>query len=220
MDPLVRNQLRAARKNRVSACELENRRCQSVRLHFRVAVERSHHALRFLLECVTRSVNQITANVVNAATAALHLVANVPGVRVEVAKDARHRPQISNAPFVKQRAQPSRLQSAANHESFANLDAGPIPHSDQRLGLRNRQADRLFAQHVFARFGCEIRPLACMRRFPGNQRSCWSACSPSRNPSRQRLESRQAFVLLRSRPVRLGARTVHFSQMEEGTGGR
>ena len=111
------------------------------------------HAPRLLAEGEARGLNAVAADVVDAAAARFHAVADVGRVDVEVAEMRVHGAQFADAAFVEKLAQAQPLRSAADHEGFADLDAGAGAHFEQRFGFGHGHAERLFAEHVLAGFG-------------------------------------------------------------------
>src|ERR1035441_3322051 len=124
----------------------------------RVAVDEPDNAAGLLAEGVARRVNEIAADVHQAAAAPLHLAANVAGIVVEVAVNAGDGAQFADAPFVEQRADSLPLRMAVDHEGLGDLDAGAGTYSEKRLRFGSGQAERLFAQHVLAGLGGLDRP--------------------------------------------------------------
>src|ERR1700744_21589 len=103
-------------------------------MHRRIAVDATHNALRLLAKPVARSLNAIAPDIVERSAAALHVVANVFGIDVEVAEASDDAAQLANAARFNEcvRAQPLRM--AADHKSLADLHAGP--RADQREDRR------------------------------------------------------------------------------------
>ena len=61
--------------------------------------------------------------------------------------------QLADAAFIEKLAQAQPLRRAADHEGFADFDAGARADVEQRFGLGDSHAERLFAEHVLAGFG-------------------------------------------------------------------
>ena len=116
------------------------------------------HAPRLLTEGKARSLNAVAADVVDAAAARLHAVADVRGIDVEVAEMRIDGAQLADAAFVEQLAQAQPLRRAANHEGFADFHAGAFAHAEQRFGFGHGHAERFFAEHVLAGLGGLHRP--------------------------------------------------------------
>ena len=89
MHALVGNQLRAAGEDGVAGGKVEQRRGQPVGAELRIAIESGDDARRLLAEGVARGLDAVAADVVERAAAGFDLVADVGGVDVEVAEDAR-----------------------------------------------------------------------------------------------------------------------------------
>ena len=98
LDPLVRDQLRAASEDGLAAGEVEHRRGQAIDFHLRIAVDQADDARRLLAEAVARGLDAVAADIEQRAAAALHLVADVGGIVVEVAEEACHGAQLADAP--------------------------------------------------------------------------------------------------------------------------
>ena len=106
-----------------------------------------------LFEGKARSLNAVAADVVHAAAARLHLVADVRGVDVVVAEMRVDGAQLADAAFVEKLAHAQPLLRAANHEGLADFYAGAFAHAEQRFGFGHGHAERLFAEHMLAGLG-------------------------------------------------------------------
>ena len=62
-----------------------------------IALHQSHHPRRLLPKRIPRRMNAIAADVQQSAPAALHMVADIAGVIVEVAEESNNRPKLSDA---------------------------------------------------------------------------------------------------------------------------
>ena len=127
---------------------------QPVGAHLRIAIDKRNHAPRLLAEDEPRGLNAVAADVVHGAAARLNLVADVRRVDIEVAEVRIDRAQFADAAFVEKLAHAQPLRRAADHEGFADFDAGAGAHVEQRFGLGHGHAQGLFAEHVLAGFGC------------------------------------------------------------------
>ena len=102
--------------------------------------------------------NHIAADVVDCAASRLHAIADVHWIDVEVAEKSGNRAQFTYSAFIEQLTQSQPLIETADHESFADFDAGAGTHVEQCFGFGHREADRLFAQNMLTGLGGLDRP--------------------------------------------------------------
>ena len=106
-----------------------------------------------------RGIDQITANIEQAAAAPGFHVADVCGIIQKEAEVADDRADVADASGARnvERAKPLRVR--ADHECFLNQHTGAVAHGQQMLRVRGDESDRLLAEHVLAGFGGAGRPL-------------------------------------------------------------
>ena len=121
-------------------------------MHLGVAVDTGDNAGGLLCKCKARCMDEVATDVQEGATAALDMVADAGRVSVEVAEEAEDRAEFSDAAFIKQFAEAEPLGVAANHEGFANLDAGTCLDGKKRFGLGDGEAEGFLAENVLAGF--------------------------------------------------------------------
>ena len=109
--------------------------------------------LRFLPEAVAGGLDAVAADVEERSAAALDLVADVGRVVVEVAEESCDGAQLADAAGAEEFAHAEPLRVAADHEGFADLDAGAVADGEEGPGFGDSEADRFFAEHVLAGFG-------------------------------------------------------------------
>ena len=153
MNALVGNQLRAASEDGLATGKVENCRGEPVGAQLGIAIDAGDDASGLLRECVARGVDQVAADIHECAAAALHFVADIGRVDIEVAEDAGDGAQFSDAPLVEQFAQAQPLGMAVHHESFTDLDSGTIAHGKQSHGFSGGEAEGLLAENVLAGLG-------------------------------------------------------------------
>ncbi len=152
LHPLVGNQLRAARKDRLTAGEIENRRRQAIDSRLRIPVDTADDSRGLCCESKSRCVDKVAAYVHQSASAEFNVIADVRRIDVEVAEEADDGAKFSDASFVEQLTQAEPLRVAADHEGFANLNPRTRANREQRLGFSDGQAERLLAENVFTCF--------------------------------------------------------------------
>ena len=118
-----------------------------------VAVDEAGDAGWFLGKPGARGLDAVAADVVEGATAGLGDVADVGGVGIEVAEEGSDRTERADAAFVEEGAEAEPLRVGADHEGFADEDAGAVANGEEGLGLGEGHAEGFFAEDVLAGFG-------------------------------------------------------------------
>jgi hypothetical protein len=97
--------------------------------------------------------DEVAADVQESASTALDSIVDAGWVHLEVAEEADDGAKFSDAALVEQFAEAEPLGIAANHEGLADLHASTRADGEESFGLRDGEADGLFAENMLAGFG-------------------------------------------------------------------
>ncbi len=154
MHALIVCRLRPAAKHRLPRRKFQNCGRQAVGPKIRVSLERAGHPQRLLLKNKSRHRDRVAPNIEQPAAPPFRLMSHILGIAIEIAEDARRRPQFPDPSAANDlpRAQPLRVRFY--HERFAYLHTRAIARRQQCLRLRHVQAEWLLAQHMLPRLRC------------------------------------------------------------------